>query len=409
MFTPIHRALGLQPGPFDLDLLHRAVDGRVQEATDLDWKQSVYHTNNPGWRDEAAKDMAAMANAGGGWIVFGVADEDDRASEAIPVAWGPGEEQRLRQVSFARVTPAILGIEFHVVSMPEGEGALVGMRVPATHEAPHFSRVGEGPHLVCPKRDGSHTVFMAERDIERAYRDRFERRTEWRGRLDDLRDEALSTTDFSTHVGSLAVAIPREQGEPRALTDREAMTVLAEARYNPLYEEASHYPCLPHEQQVRPGYRSMRFIDNVKDASVGACTLHQDGSVGVTMHLGRLGLANDRTPDTAASHWVFKAVADFIRVVVAHARHCGQVGSYGATFEMLGPAPFYIEPGRSHPLSLQRRGDLTPVLRFIPVSFEVNPQASDDELLALAKVVAMDVMNQAGLSDLGLAALTSRW
>lgn len=409
MFTPIHRALGLQPGPFTSDLVNQAIAEHVQEVADLDWKQSVYSAKNPAWRDEAAKDMAAMANAGGGWIVFGVTDVDDRAAAAAPVTWSPSEEQRLRQVSFARVTPAILGIEFYEVPMSDGEGSLVGMRVPATQEAPHFSRVGDGPQLVCPKRDGAHTVFMSERDIERAYRDRFERRNEWCGRLRDLREEALSVTDFSTYVGSLAVALPREQGEPRALADRDAASVLAEARYNPLYEEASHYPCLPHERQVRPGYRSMRFTDNVEDASVGTCTLHQDGSVGLTMHLGRLGLDTDRTPDTAASQWVFKSVADFIRLVVAHARYCGHVGSYGANFEMVGPTPFFIEQGRSHPHSLQRRGDLTPVRRFIPVSFEINPQDSDEELVDLAKVVATDAVNQAGLSDLGLAALTSRW
>ncbi len=71
MFTPLHRALGLAPGPFDLDLVRQAVEGKVKEESDLDWKQNSYHPQNPTWQDEAAKDIAAMANSGGGWVVFG--------------------------------------------------------------------------------------------------------------------------------------------------------------------------------------------------------------------------------------------------------------------------------------------------------------------------------------------------
>lgn len=405
MFTPLHRALGLEPGSFDWELLERAVADGVLEAVDLDWKQALYHPKDPAWREEAAKDMAAMANSGGGWIVFGVKEEGERARELVPVEWNAGEEQRLRQVAFARVMPAVMGVEFHVVTAPGSEGAVVGMRVPATQEAPHFARGTDDNTLRCPKRDGAHTVFMSERDIERAYRARFERRSDWTRLLAELQEDALALTDFSEYVGALAVAAPREDLDPVPLDERDAVDVLNTARYGPFYEERSHYPCLPHEHNARPGYRSIRFLDNVRDASVGACTLRQDGAVSLTMHLGRLGLEQDRTPDTAASQWVFKSVADFMGLVVTHARKMGHAGTYGAVYELRGPSPFYIELGRSHPFSLQRRGDLTPIRRFTPVVFEIDPQASDDDMLSMAKTTARDVVNQGGLFDLGLAAL----
>lgn len=407
MFTPLHRALGLSPGPFDLDLVRQAVEGKVKEESDLDWKQNLYHSQNPTWQDEAAKDIAAMANSGGGWVVFGVAEADDRADRVTPVSWTPAEEQRLRQAVFTRTTPAVLGIEFHVVEQGDGSGWVVGLRVPNSDLAPHFCRVKDDFTLRCPRRDGSHTVFMPERDIERAYVERFRHRQEWRERLTDLQEEALASMDFSNTVGAVAVAAPRESSPPTALDRNNAADVLSKARYDPLYEEHSHYPCLPHEGQPYPGYRSQRFRDTSDFDWGGACALHHDGSATLAMHLGRLGLDNDRTPDTAASHWVFKCVADFISLTVAHARATGRGGTYGAVFELRGPSPFYIELGREHHLSL-RRDALFPITRFTPVPFEIDPESTRDELVDLAKSVAHDVVNQGGLDQLGLTALQAR-
>ena len=65
MFTPIHRALGLEPGNISIDLLVKAVERSVEETGDLDWKRVAYDSRRPGWDEEAAKDIAAMANSGG--------------------------------------------------------------------------------------------------------------------------------------------------------------------------------------------------------------------------------------------------------------------------------------------------------------------------------------------------------
>ncbi|MDA4827485.1 helix-turn-helix domain-containing protein [Kocuria rhizophila] len=90
MFTPIHRALGLKPGDITWDLIECAVEQKVEEAVDLDWKQCDYlDSRNPQWQDEVAKDIAAMANSGGGWIVLGVA-EDRAISAAAEITPSPG-------------------------------------------------------------------------------------------------------------------------------------------------------------------------------------------------------------------------------------------------------------------------------------------------------------------------------
>lgn len=51
MFSPIHRALGVEPGDLTIDLLQEAVRAGVRESESLDWKQSLYDARDPKWRE----------------------------------------------------------------------------------------------------------------------------------------------------------------------------------------------------------------------------------------------------------------------------------------------------------------------------------------------------------------------
>lgn len=113
-FTSLHRALGIQPSPLSFDMLAAAVEQQVTEQTDLDWKERLPDSRNPDWKEEFAKDIAAMANVGGGLIVFGVR-EDSRsaATELVDAgAWTDSETRRFRQAAHSLVQPAVQGLEF---------------------------------------------------------------------------------------------------------------------------------------------------------------------------------------------------------------------------------------------------------------------------------------------------------
>lgn len=43
MFTPIHRALGLEPGDLTLELIEKAIEAGLEETSDLDWKKDPYN------------------------------------------------------------------------------------------------------------------------------------------------------------------------------------------------------------------------------------------------------------------------------------------------------------------------------------------------------------------------------
>ena len=175
MFTPIHRALGLEPGNISIDLLAKAVEHSVEETGDLDWKRVAYDSRRPGWDEEAAKDIAAMANSGGGWIVFGIEEDGDKnaASKIVPISWSATDQQRILRAAYAKIGPPVVGLDFHEVPCgSEGGGSVVMMRVPDSADAPHFARKGDNA-FVAPRRNGPHTVYMSDREIERGFRERF--------------------------------------------------------------------------------------------------------------------------------------------------------------------------------------------------------------------------------------------
>lgn len=212
MFTPIHRALGLEAGNASIDLIQQAIDHGVEETSDLDWKQAVYNSRKPNWDEEAAKDIAAMANSGGGWIVFGVKEGGDTnaASEIIPIAWSAAEQQRILRTAYAKVGPPVIGIEFYDIPCGvEGDGSVVMMRVPDSADAPHFARKGDNA-FVAPRRNGPHTVYMSDREIERGFRERFQHVDDRERLLQDRFERACEALRPEDGVFLAVAAVPLE-------------------------------------------------------------------------------------------------------------------------------------------------------------------------------------------------------
>lgn len=114
MFSPIHRALSIEPGAITRDLIETAVERKIEETADFDWKTALYDARKPDWQDEVAKDIAAITNGGCRWLVFGVAEngEANGASEVTSVEWNATAQQRILRAAYARIGPPVLGLEF---------------------------------------------------------------------------------------------------------------------------------------------------------------------------------------------------------------------------------------------------------------------------------------------------------
>jgi predicted HTH transcriptional regulator len=78
-FTALHRYLGEAPSPLADDMIDRAIAQGLRETDDLDWKSELPPLGAIP-NSDFPKDVAAMANSGGGTLVFGVTEKQKTAT-----------------------------------------------------------------------------------------------------------------------------------------------------------------------------------------------------------------------------------------------------------------------------------------------------------------------------------------
>ena len=148
MFTPLHRFLG-EPGnsPLTMQLLQAAVAAGVPESSALDWKRALPAQSGLGSTD-FPKDVAAMANSGGGMIVFGVEEAEKRATGLTDIGeLSETHERALRAVAVSAIHPPVFDLV--VTRLGEPGNAAVAVVVAASVDAPHLIYRGEYSERRC--------------------------------------------------------------------------------------------------------------------------------------------------------------------------------------------------------------------------------------------------------------------
>ncbi|MFD8779216.1 helix-turn-helix domain-containing protein [Streptomyces sp. NPDC059916] len=173
-WTRIHAHLGAEPGPLTFDMVRSATEDQLQEFDDLDWKEQLPQPPREGRWNELAKDVAAMANTRGGLLVFGV---QDKTIKLVGVPVGANTEQYHQWIR-NHVHPYLPDLD--MVELTDGDKTVLVIDVPASESAPHLvygtaARDKEQQAAVVPYRANDHTAWMAEHQLERAYRERFAR------------------------------------------------------------------------------------------------------------------------------------------------------------------------------------------------------------------------------------------
>lgn len=402
MYTPMHRALGRGPSDVDYELLEACVAAAVPESESLDWKQTLPHeTGKPDWSQEWAKDVAAMANTGGGCIVYGVVEQPGAGTASGLVDVGPfsdGVEGRLRQAAAAQVRPLVAGLQFIPVTSPDGQGHALVVRVPASAEVPHLLSVGkEG--FKAPYRYGATTEWMTERMLEAAYQQRFRR-------AGDLQDHLASRYGAAErHAGHLiqgsgawfvSAAVPVEP-QPEIELSHQAAAARLQTAYD-LFREVHGRPVdlVAQDLSTVPGLR--RLIAG--GAGQGHQTeLHYDGSVTLVEQMrdpgvdGFSGLA-------VATDELESSVLRLVATIAATARAAGDVGAYAV---MVGVA--WEHPNRNlrfatpHPMvpTDYRLAD-RPLYEVETSTREVRADADTARLRDAARELALDLLRQAGVA-----------
>ncbi|MFE5689416.1 helix-turn-helix domain-containing protein [Streptomyces sp. NPDC056512] len=146
----------------------------LEEFDDLDWKRDLPVPPMHGQWNEFAKDISAMANTRGGLLIYGVSNDH----EIVGVDWEKADLRQYAQWVRNHVHPYLPDLT--MFPLADGTKTLLVVDVPASEMAPHLvhgrsDKDKEQQAFTVPYRDRDHTVWMAEHQIERAYRDRFTR------------------------------------------------------------------------------------------------------------------------------------------------------------------------------------------------------------------------------------------
>lgn len=412
MFTPIHRALGIEPGDLSLNLIEQAVENRVEETTGLDWKKSIYDTRRPAWEDEAAKDIAAMANSGGGWVVFGVAEdsETNTASEIAPIQWNADVQQRILRVAYSRIGPPVLGLEFF--PFPSDNGSVVMMRVPDSRDAPHFARKG-GDAFVAPRRNGSHTVFMSDREIERGFRERFQHADNREQHIQDLFEQVSQSLDPDDGVCLVMVAVPVEPATSVAPMSEADVHKLVSQELIPELVCPHSSPMRWDFGVVRKGLRQWVIRSSTDDSHPYRQYLHDDATM---LSCYRLGNFTDREeaspycptglPNHCMSSHIESALIGFVTLLRAHAANRQSNAGFRIRVGLVGKPgePIFIRTTESRSNYLLAVDYAEPIHRFQPVSTELDPLSPVADILPVMNDLARDVINQGGVKFLKVMA-----
>lgn len=402
-FTALHRSLGVGPGPLTDEILDAAVAAGVIEANDLDWKSELPPARGLPQTD-FPKDVAAMANSGGGVIVFGVREEQKAATARADVGeLDEAYERSLRSAAITAISPPVFGLVIHRLG-PEGKRA-VAVEVPASIDGPHL--IYRNEYFGAPVRNDSDTVWMKERQIEAMYRARFDERRHATEALDALFAEASAGRDAGKRAWLIAVAHPRiprlrerlnrdQARDVLTKTERLALTYAGRGGIHPLESVDQLNP--------RPGLRRWVAVNTATgDRSIWKeswISIHHDGSVTLAAAVGGHRMSSDGYFEgwQVESSAIECAIADLMALIRITAEATDN-DEYDVRLgiDWSGEQPLVILTKDNTGFTYD--GVSTPLHRYTPVETTVNAVEPALDFYWHVHDFAEDCVNQGGVSN----------
>ncbi|MHA2067224.1 MAG: AlbA family DNA-binding domain-containing protein, partial [Candidatus Thorarchaeota archaeon] len=115
------------------------VDEKEQERIDLEFK-ACEELRKDGARGDVARTVSALANAGGGTLIYGLKEDCDHVAIEIDEGYNPKEvtKEWLEQVIYSRIQRNIEGIRINPVWIDEKKEKLIYVvYIPQSERAPH--------------------------------------------------------------------------------------------------------------------------------------------------------------------------------------------------------------------------------------------------------------------------------
>ncbi|MEV5355771.1 ATP-binding protein [Streptomyces sp. NPDC052693] len=418
-WTRLHEHLGTPPGPLTFDMVKKAADANLAESDDLDWKEKLPQPPREGRWNELAKDVAAMANTRGGLLIYGVTDKT-----TVPVGIDPSEVNPQQYAQWIRnhVQPYLPDLTFTTLTSPDRQLSFLVIDVPASPMAPHHvygtaAKDKDQQAAVVPYRDRDHTAWMAEHQIERAYRERFTRTQHAQDETDRLLAHALDTCladQAEPSAWFVAVARPERPLPSTApsLAREKVPDLCVAARARSQHLARNHQGVGPLTgldvilSNPRPGLR--RWVFSTLPLRMGReiyTELHHDGSTVLAVNLSWKVLRTEDMADLRTSGPLVGV--DILgascrdALVLAHelARHLGVDSAVNVTATITTVDPEPLTPVVTEYGAFRTIPDYARRPRRIqPVTTLINPADDDDRLRASAQESFTDLIHQFGIN-----------
>ncbi|WP_314604816.1 ATP-binding protein [Rothia mucilaginosa] len=415
MFTPIHRALGLEPGNLTLEIIKKAIEEGLEETADFDMKRVVPNLKEDKSKQEIAKDIAAMANSGGGWIIYGVGEgASDIAGSIHPCEWTATEEQQMLNIAYTKIDPPVVGLEFNKISCGENsDKKLVLMHIPDSADAPHFARA-EKNNFSAPRRNGPHTNPMTYRDIERGFRERFQRGVEQEKTLQGYFEQAAEALNPEQGVFLAIAAVPVTPKISATPVSEESMYQYANQKLNPEFlhnfERTIREIGFPLNPEVKKGYRRWLIRTDVNSKVQYRKYFCDNGSMLASYQLGYIRRGSKFFYDKSKkNHCLSKhielVIADFMSLLRSYSQEHKVYGTYRIRAGLVGSsdAPITIRTISNFDQVLEESYS-EPIKRFQPVSTFIDPLVPIEDILPPLCTLALDIVNQGGIQNLQVIA-----
>jgi hypothetical protein len=404
-FTALHRLLGRLPGPLSDEMLDEAIAQGIAETDDLDWKKQP-----PAEKDLAqsdiVKDIAAMANSGGGLIIFGMDEDQKKATYRIDVGdVTESYERTLRRVAVNGIHPPVFNLGVHRLGI-EPRCALAVV-VPASFDVPHL--IYRGDYFGAPIRNNADTEWMKERQLEAMYRMRLDDRRNAGEALTRLYSEVAAGRNIADRAWLIAVARPRvpyvgrrmRRDEARDVFDKSGSLALVFAGRGGIHPLETVDRANPRVGLRRWTAPNTATTDTTRWKEAWA-SVHDDGSVTLAAATGGHRSRDGYLPGhrIESSH-LECCVADLMGLLREVSDRLG-TGDYEIRIgiEWTGDEPLVIETvdGMGFPYS---DGSI-PLPSYTPITASVRTDIDSVAFLDQVCDLANDAVNQGGVQHLRL-------